>query len=82
MSSACDHIPIEYKRFEFQNVLKMAKVATKKTFSTEAFEDTQAHWRLFEVEGGGKALPVAGSKVMNIILMRSILAQKRVHICR
>ena len=41
----------------------------QKPFSTEAFEDTQAHWWLLYVEGGEKAvqiLPVAGGKVMDI----------------
>ena len=39
-------------------------------FSTDAFEDTEVHWWLFEVERGGMAvqiLAVARGKVMNNI---------------
>ena len=66
-----DHIPIV--SIQMTRVSKSAQEngrgGYQKPFNTEAFEDTQAHWWLFEVEGVGKAvqiLPVAGGKVMNI----------------
>jgi hypothetical protein len=71
MSSARDHIPIVtvqatlVSRFAQEN----GRGGYQKPFSTEAFEDALAHWWLFEVERGGKAvqiLAVARSKVMNI----------------
>ena len=59
-----------YKHLMLQKELKKtAKAATKKPFSTESFDDTQAYWWSFEVERAGKAvqiIPVGGSKVMNI----------------
>jgi hypothetical protein len=68
MSSAHDHISVQMTW-----VIKVAQEngrgGYKKPFSTEAFEDTLAHWWLFEVEGGRKAVQiiiVARGKVMNI----------------
>ena len=58
ISSAHDIIPrVVYKQLEFQNVLKKtAEVAThNQLFSTEAFENAQAKWWLFEIKRGGKA---------------------------
>ena len=71
MTSQCDYILIV--NVHMTRVSKCAQENNRggcqKPFSTEAFEYMKAHWWLFEVEGGGRAiqiLPVAGGKIMNI----------------